>query len=77
MNELKPCPFCGAMPQCGVDFSGSSGAEINLVATVECTGCGTSKRVVFTATKRNSLVPFLDYEKAFEDVVKLWNRRVK
>lgn len=78
MNELERCPFCGAMPQCGVVFQGSSGTEINLAAIVECTECGTSKRVIFTATKNNGdLVPFLDYEKAFENVVKMWNRRIK
>lgn len=77
MDELKSCPFCGAMPQCGVEYAGSCGAEINLAAVVECTGCGTSKRVVFTATKNNCLVSFLDYEKAFEKVVKIWNRRAE
>lgn len=46
MSELKvkACPFCGCMPQCGVEFSESYGAEVKLAAVVECTGCGVKKR---------------------------------
>ncbi len=77
MEELKPCPFCGAMPQCGVEFYESSGKVIHLAATVECTGCGISKCIIFKATDNISFVPFFDYEKAFSDVIKEWNRRVE
>lgn len=75
MQELKPCPFCGAMPQCGVDFYESFGGEVKLAATVECTGCGISKRVVFKATNPISHVSFIDYKNAFDSVIKNWNRR--
>ena len=76
MTELKPCPFCGAMPQVGVDFYESRGSEIKLAPTVECTGCGTRKREIFTATNSMHYIPFSDYEDAFDKVVEQWNRRV-
>lgn len=74
MDELKRCPFCGESPICGVDFYESCGGAVKLQAVVKCTSCGTSKRVVFNATDVN-LVPFWDYEKAFDKVRDEWNRR--
>ena len=76
MSELKPCPFCGCAPQCGVEFYASCGGEVTLQAVVECTGCGIRKREVFKATESISLVPFYDYDCAFAKVVKEWNKRV-
>lgn len=75
MSELKPCPFCGAMPQAGVDFYESRGTEIKLAATVECTGCGIRKREIFNATDPMSYIRFSDYEDAFMSVIEAWNRR--
>ena len=76
MSELKTCPFCGSIPQCGVEFYESCGTEIRLAATVECTGCGISKREIFKATNKISYVPFFDYDNAFEKVIEAWNKRV-
>ena len=76
MNELEPCPFCGAIPQAGVDFYESNGTEIKLEAIVECTGCGIYKRVIFKATNNVIHVPFSDYEEAFNKVIKEWNTRI-
>lgn len=77
MTELKPCPFCGSIPQCVVDFYESCGKEIKFAAaTVECTGCGIRKRKIFKATDNISYVPFYDYDNAFEEVIQAWNRRV-
>lgn len=75
MSELKPCPFCGALPQSGVEFYESCSAEVRLSAVVKCTGCGVYKRKIFKATDKESFVPFYDYENAFNDVIKEWNRR--
>ena len=76
MSELKPCPFCGSIPQCGVEFYDSCGAEVRLSAVVECTGCGIRKRNIFKATVNTSFVPFYDYDNAFAKVIKEWNKRV-
>ena len=75
MSELKPCPFCGSMPKCGVEFYESCGEEVKLSAVVECTGCGIRKREIFKATDNVTFIPFWDYEKAFSKVIKEWNRR--
>lgn len=76
MEDLKRCPFCGCLPQCGVDFYESHGSEVKLAAIVECTGCGSYKRKVFKATEDIIHVPFITYENAFNDVVAMWNKRV-
>ena len=76
MSELKLCPFCGCAPKCGVEFYASCGGEVTLQAVVECTGCGIRKREVFKATDNISLIPFCDYDNAFEKVIKEWNERV-
>ena len=75
MSELKPCPFCGSIPQCGVAFYESCGTQIKLAATVECTGCGIRKNKIFQATNHISYVPFYDYNNAFEEVIQAWNTR--
>jgi hypothetical protein len=75
MSELKPCPFCGAMPQCGTDFYESHGAEVRLVAVVQCTGCGVQKCVVFKASDTIQHIPFYDFDNAFDRVIKAWNMR--
>ena len=77
MSELKSCPFCGCMPQCGVEFYESCGAEVELAAVVECTGCGVKKRVIFKASEPISYVPFFDFDNAFSEVLSEWNRRAK
>ena len=28
-TELKPCPFCGGKPECGVEFYESSGVTLH------------------------------------------------
>ena len=75
MSELKSCPFCGSTPRCGVEFYSSGEGEVRLLAVVECTGCGIRKREIFKATERSSLVPFYDYDNAFAEVIKEWNKR--
>lgn len=75
MNELKPCPFCGSIPQCGVEFYSTYGGEVKLSAVVECTGCGIRKRNIFKVTDSVSFIPFYDYDNAFAEVIKEWNKR--
>lgn len=76
MPELKPCPFCGAMPRSGVEFYEKCGADIKLSAVVECPSCHIKKREIFKACEGYVLVPMSDYNKAFTRVVEAWNRRV-
>ena len=73
---LKPCPFCGSIPNCGVEFYSSCGAEVKLSAVVECSGCGIRKINVFKATDNITFVSFYDYDNAFEKVIEEWNKRV-
>ena len=75
MKELKSCPFCGSIPNCGVEFYESRGGEVRLSAVVECTSCGVRKREIFKATDNVTFIPFWDYEKAFSEVIKAWNTR--
>lgn len=77
MTELKRCPFCGGAPKHGVEFYESHGSEVKVSAAVVCKNCGVSKRTIFKATDSISLIPFLDYESAFAEVVEKWNTRVK
>ncbi len=77
MSDLKPCPFCGSIPNCGVKFYEGCGAEVRLAAVVECTGCGIRKCEIFKATDNITLIPFWDYEKAFTKVIQDWNTRAK
>ena len=77
MEGLKRCPFCGSMPKCGTEFYESCGKDVKLAATVECTGCGIRKSVIFKASELIGYVPFLDFYNAFNDVVSEWNRREK
>lgn len=76
MEELKRCPFCGQSPICGVEFYESHGSEVKIAAVVRCSHCYIERRVVFKATDQISLVPFWDYEKAFDKVINKWNERV-
>lgn len=75
MTDLKLCPFCGSIPDCGVDFYESHGSEVKLAAVVQCTGCGIYKRVIFKATDPVTHVPFYDFDNAFNEVINEWNRR--
>lgn len=75
MEELKRCPFCGELPVCGVEFYQSSGSDVHLAATVKCTRCGVYKRRIFKASESPRLIPFMNYENAFEGVIRDWNER--
>lgn len=73
MSELKPCPICGSIPQCGIEFYEScSCGEIKLAATVECIKCGMRRCVILKASE--PYVPFFDFNNAFSKVFSEWNR---
>lgn len=75
MEELKRCPFCGELPVSGVEFYQSSGSDVHLAAIVKCIGCGVYKRKIFKASELPRLIPFMNYENAFDEVIRDWNRR--
>lgn len=72
MIELKPCPFCGAMPKTAVQVTEMGGSEDHVDFSVRCTKCETNKTV------RLKIVThcfFHDVEKAMDEAIKAWNRR--
>ena len=76
MSDLKPCPFCGGKPECGVEFYQSSGTEVMLKAEVWCERCHIGRAKIFKATEI-TLVPFERYTDAFDKAKQAWNRRAK
>ena len=75
-DELKPCPFCGGKPECGVEFYESSGSNVILKAEVWCEKCRIGRAQIFKATEI-TLVPFERYTDAFDKAISEWNRRAK
>lgn len=68
MNELKPCPFCKAMPDTKV-FSYCGKTEFVVV----CKKCGTRQ-----STKWNnpcSSMNFQDVQALMDTAIEKWNRR--
>lgn len=72
MTELKSCPFCGGLPITEVHYWKCGAGELELVASVICTKCDTSKSVRFGANNKS----FADFENAFAKAKNLWNSRV-
>ena len=70
MREVKRCPFCGQYPVCGVDPH-----EGHLEAVIRCTRCNYDRRVDFGWNPIDELIPFSDFEIAFDRVVDAWNER--
>ena len=80
MAELKPCPFCGS-----TDLEISSkcvqrdyGTEIQYQVCVYCKKCNAyGTRVLTEKVKKNVYPqPFIDFAKAKEKAIEVWNRRV-
>ena len=72
-EELKRCPFCGELPRTEVEVTKMGGGEDHVDFAIHCTNCGTSKTV---RLRINGFVNFFDVEKAQEQVIQAWNRRV-
>lgn len=72
MTELKPCPFCGAMPKTEVQGTKMDGLEDHVDFSVRCTKCATDKTV-----RLKIVTPcfFHDVENAMYEARKAWNRR--
>ena len=74
-NNINPCPFCGHMPETGVELYKSCGTSVELSAQVWCERCKVGRRMIFKATDI-TLVPFETYIDAFENAIKKWNTRI-
>ena len=72
MSELKPCPFCGAIPKTETSYI-SCGGGLTMRATVYCSVCGCSKTVKFDGLEK----PFDVYKGAFIGAIEEWNRRAE
>ena len=72
-EELKRCPFCGELPRTEVEVTKMGGGEDHVDFAIHCTNCGTPKTVRLRIMA--SLI-FFDVEKAQEQVIQAWNRRV-
>ena len=73
ISELKRCPFCGEIPRTEVSVTKMGGSEDHVDFTIHCANCGTEKTV---RLKIVAYACFLDVEKAQEQVIQAWNRRV-
>lgn len=72
MNELKPCPFCGAMATTEVRVTQMGGETDNVDFTVVCTKCGTDKTIRLRIAKKAT---FLDVVVSMDKAIDAWNRR--
>lgn len=75
MNELKPCPFCGALPTTEVRVTQMGGTTDNVDFSICCTECDTHKTIRLKISKRVGC--FADVEKAMQQAIEAWNRRVE
>lgn len=73
MSELKSCPFCGTLPRTEMSIVNMGGVEDQVDFSIHCHNCGITKTV---RLKFNAYASFFDVDKAEEQVVEAWNRRV-
>ena len=72
MNELKPCPFCGGKPYTRFSLRSMGHQSDSVGFRVECFKCGISKGVILKVCDAS----FDDIEKAKNEAIEAWNRRV-
>jgi len=72
MEELKPCPFCGHIPETKVEVTYYGGGESHIDFSIRCTECGTSKTI---RLKERGDCRFFDVDRAESEAVAAWNRR--
>lgn len=73
MTELKPCPFCGEMPETEVEVTQVGRGEDHVDFKVVCGKCGTEKAMRLTIRQK---CDFALVEQAMVQVASSWNRRV-
>jgi Lar family restriction alleviation protein len=73
-DEIKRCPFCGALPRTEVSVTKMGGMEDHVDFSIHCTNCGVSKTV---RLKIVAYANFIDVDKAESDVINAWNQRAE
>ena len=73
-DEIKRCPFCGALPRAEVSVTKMGGMEDHVDFSIHCTNCGVSKTV---RLKIVAYANFIDVDKAESDVINAWNQRAE
>ena len=74
MTELKKCPFCGQDPRTEVRVTQAGGDFDIITFSVVCGECGTYKTVRLKIAK---YATFSEVEKTIEQVMEIWNRRMR
>ena len=72
-EELKPCPFCGTEPKTAINYVRCGGEELTLAYSVFCPACKITKRFVINSEG----LSFKEYVEAMNNVIIMWNCRVK
>ena len=71
--KLKPCPFCGSLPQTRVEISSMGGGSDRINFSVVCDKCGTRKNVTLYTSESKT---FADVQEAMKMATEIWNRRM-
>lgn len=80
--RLKPCPFCGGIPETKVIVTQSGGGEDHITFTVYCPVCGVYKSKTSYRTENGyksagSVRTFEDVIETMDLVTGCWNQRAK
>ena len=73
-DEIKRCPFCGALPRTEVSVTKMGGMEDHVDFSIHCTNCGVSKTVRLKIVAHAN---FIDVDKAESEVITAWNQRAE
>ena len=71
--KLKPCPFCGNLPQTHVEVTGMGGGFDQISFSIVCEKCGTNKKVTLYTSEYKT---FADVQESIDLVTEIWNRRM-
>ena len=71
-TDLKPCPFCGALPRTNIRWRSCDGHDLILEFSVRCDKCGISRGC---QEEVNNEV-FGTYIDSMNKALELWNERV-
>lgn len=79
-NKLKPCPFCGTIPEFIVTATGENRDQQMIYFTIKCGKCGTEAPTsrsdkYFVGVRLNSDGEIETLNDRRKDLVTLWNGR--